>query len=737
MDFEIFIQSNPVVVGLMIAAIVVTVAALLVIVLCHRKVEQGFAIIRSGYGGTKVAFDGLLVLPIVHRVEYIDISVKKIEISRCEGAGVLCKDNMRADIRANFILRINKTVEDVLLVARTVGCQRASSVAEIRAIFDSKFSDSIKTIVKRYDFASLHDHRDQLKDAIAEMTGRNLNGYVLVDCSIDYLEQTSKEHLNPESVLDAEGIKKIAELTAAQIKEANRIENEKALAIKKQDADREKEVAHQDEEVKQYKATQAAETARVEDEQRKTQELIKVKNDLELAIERERAGQQKAAEKIAGDKVVQASQIALDRERDQAEIESEKQKELAAKDKERLILEKLRAIEIEKVENEKQKELAAKDKERLILERQRAIEIEKVESEKQKELAVKDKERQVLERQRAIEIEKVENEKQKELAAKDKERLILERQRAIEIEKVESEKQKELATKDKEQMILEKQKIIENERRAIAEVQQRQKDYESAAESDRDSRVAIKEAETLARQKIIESETAEAAAGHEAAAIRQLATAKADDAAAIGIGEARVHKEKQLAEAEGYVAKAAADAKGIREKADAMKQFDEVGRAHEEFKLRLEFDRVLALAQLETKQRLAEGQASVLGEALKHANINLVGGEGQFIDRVLSLVGHGKAIDAMVGSSSVLNHVKDAVLGIAPGAPAAAVKELVARYGLDTGEFSGMTLSAAIGKLLVDVKDAAAAVALSEFLAAAVKTGLASCRIDNLTSRIS
>ena len=43
-------------------------------------------------------------------------------------------------------------------------------------------------------------------------------GVIGLGAAIDYLEQTNLEHLNPNNILDAEGIKKITELTATQAK---------------------------------------------------------------------------------------------------------------------------------------------------------------------------------------------------------------------------------------------------------------------------------------------------------------------------------------------------------------------------------------------------------------------------------------------------------------------------------------------------------------------------------------
>ena len=109
---------------------------------CLRKVPQGSAIIRNGMGGTKVSFDRDVVIPILHIVEAMDISVKRIEIDRSGEDGLICKDNIRADIKVAFFVRVNKETEDVKRVAQFLGCARASDEVALRTVFEPKFSEA-------------------------------------------------------------------------------------------------------------------------------------------------------------------------------------------------------------------------------------------------------------------------------------------------------------------------------------------------------------------------------------------------------------------------------------------------------------------------------------------------------------------------------------------------------------------------------------------------------------------
>jgi uncharacterized membrane protein YqiK len=48
----------------------------------------------------------------------MDISLKTIEIDRCGQEGLICKDNIWADIKVAFFVRVNKSPEDVIRVAQ-------------------------------------------------------------------------------------------------------------------------------------------------------------------------------------------------------------------------------------------------------------------------------------------------------------------------------------------------------------------------------------------------------------------------------------------------------------------------------------------------------------------------------------------------------------------------------------------------------------------------------------------
>ncbi|HWM01670.1 MAG TPA: SPFH domain-containing protein, partial [Actinophytocola sp.] len=222
-------------------AIGVVLAVLLILLIAisrlFHKVEQGKALIVSKVRNVHVTFTGAVVLPVLHKAETMDISVKTIEIERTGQEGLICRDNIRADIRITFFVRVNKTVEDVVKVAQAIGTARASDQVTLQELFNAKFSEALKTVGKHLDFVDLYTKRDEFRDRILQVIGTDLNGYSLEDAAIDFLEQTPMHSLDPKNILDAQGIRKITELTAIEHVRTNEFQKTEEKEITRQNVD--------------------------------------------------------------------------------------------------------------------------------------------------------------------------------------------------------------------------------------------------------------------------------------------------------------------------------------------------------------------------------------------------------------------------------------------------------------------------------------------------------------------
>jgi len=580
-----------------IAIIVIVVLALFVIINCWKRVEQGQALIVNGPAKTRVCFRGGVVYPIVHKHEFMDISLKRIEIDRTGNNGLICKDNMRADIKVAFFVRVNNESEDVLRVAQSIGCERASSPKEIENLFDAKFSEALKTVGKRFDFIELYEERDTFRDEILKVIGTDLNGFVLDDCAIDHLEQTSLDALDPNNILDAEGIKKIADITARENALTNSIKREEQKTIKQQDVEAQEAIlelerqlaeteAKQAREVKVVEVREASEANKAEQEELYKSEQARITTEEELAI---------------------------------AEENKERQVLIAQRNKERSD-----GVEIERVK--KEQELESIDRERLV--------------------ALKE-----IEKEKAIEIQK------KEIQDVIKERVTVEKTVVIEQEKIKDTEADAGADREKRVAVTLAEKDAESAALSIVAAAQATKDA-AMLQADTELYDTLKDAEASKQAAELKAEEIVITAEAEEAAAEKLSAAKIT----LAEGVTKEESASGLAEAEVIRAQAAAEADGIKDKAEAMKLFEEAGQEHEEFELELEKEKAVELAEIDVQRLIAAEQATVVGQALKSANIDIVGGETEFFDRITSAVTRGKVIERTVTNSETLENARDVFL---------------------------------------------------------------------------
>ena len=203
-----------------------------------HRVPKGKALIRCGVGGTSVHFGSTLVIPIIHGAELIDLTTRRIRLSCVGKKGLICKDCIRADLTIDFLVHIDPSAEAVLQVHLLLGSVRANDPGALEEIFQAKFHEALKTIAKKRDFDDLQRDHEGFEQAVHEVIGDDLHGFVLQKCTIDGLEETPLKFLDPSNILDAEGIKKITERQAHEesVRLAAQREQQKAEAIAKAEA---------------------------------------------------------------------------------------------------------------------------------------------------------------------------------------------------------------------------------------------------------------------------------------------------------------------------------------------------------------------------------------------------------------------------------------------------------------------------------------------------------------------
>jgi len=73
------------------------------------------------------------------------------------------------------------------------------------------------------------------------------------------------------------------------------------------------------------------------------------------------------------------------------------------------------------------------------------------------------------------------------------------------------------------------------------------------------------------------------------------------------------------------------------------------------------------MTAISANTEIADKQAHILAAALKEANIDIVGGNGDFLEKFMSSLAVGKAVDGAIGKSDVLQAAVSKVMKLGTG----------------------------------------------------------------------
>lgn len=629
------------------------------------KVPQGTALIVNTLSAIpKVTFTGALVWPVIYKKEFMKISLITLELDRRGSDGLICRDNIRADITVAFYLKVNATQEDVLKVAKSIGADRASDHAAVGALFNAKFSESLKTVGKQFDFEHLFQERQRFRDEIVKVIGNDLNGYALEDVAIDYLDQTPIEHLKNTNIMDAEGIRKIVEKTSAEIVKTNELDRDKDLAITKKNVETQEATLalerqradaenRQKREIATTQARELAETKKVQEEERLKAEQARIDTEQELQVREEnRLREVEVAQKNRERVIVE-----------QTELVTQAQQEAIVK-REREIA--LQTIEKDRDVEQKRTEIANIVRERVAVERTVAKEEEAIKEVRQISEADRAKQVSILEAQGEAERDLVRQVKQAEADAEKS------KFKSIEINNI-AQAELEAAAKQAEA----KKRLAEGiqaEQAAPGLAEARVREMQAAV-TEKEGLVAAKitEEKGLAEARVIEAqaEANEKQGLVDAKVQMELMLSEAKGKEEQGVAQARVIEATAIAkEKDGTVAadillkRLRAEATGLAEKFTALNAMSDSARGHEEFRIQLEKSLEQALAAIAANKEIAKEQAELLAAGLAKTKIDVVGGEGEFFEKFSKALAVGKSLDGFINTSSVAQNTIQQIVSL-------------------------------------------------------------------------
>ena len=585
-------------------------------------------------------------------------------------------------------------------MARSIGCERASRQETLERLFAAKFSEALKTVGKQLEFEQLYTQREHYKDEIIKVIGKNLNGYVLEDVAIDYLEQTPLSRMQPQNVLDARGIRKITEITTTANIRTNELKQKQRMDIGAQDLQADEAVFRFDQQRADANAKKEKEIMMSQAREQNEALRVKIEAEKNTKVKQEQMDQDIHLANQAKLRAVAVAEQARLREVGVEQVRVEKAKDLEQVDRQREVA--LRTIDKEKQVEVEKKEIANVIAGRIAVEKGVATEEESIKDVRANAGAKREKDVKVIGAEAAAQ----------EVLIKD----IKKAEAEEEVAKAHARKRLTLAEAEMEASDKEARAKIrlsegvqaEEAAAGLAQVRVREADAAAIEKQGlaqvkvREAAVVITEREGMVAAQIIKEKGVATAAGKEA------------DATAVekmGIAEAVGVREKLLAEVTAKEAEASAiektmlaEATGLTQKAKAMAALHGETREHEEFRIKIEKELELRLESLKAQVEMARQQAEVLGKAMQNAKFNIVGGDGEFFSRFVKAVAVGQSVDGVVDHSHVIRGaLGDRLNG--NGALIEDIKEIVGNATMSSETIKNLSVSAVLGKLMLDADD--------------------------------
>ena len=378
------LNSNLINIAIIAGSVLITLLALgLILARLYKRASKEVSFVRTGFNGEKVIMNGgAIVLPVLHEIIPVNMNTLRLEVRRANEQALITRDRMRADVTAEFYVRVKPTTESIANAAQTLGL-KTMNPHELKELVEGKFVDALRSVAAEMAMEELHEKRVDFVQKVQHVVSEDLlkNGLEVESVSLTGLDQTAFEHFNPQNAFDAEGLTKLTQAIESRRKIRNDIEQETDLAIKTKNLEaersklnilREEEYARleQEREVSIRRASQMAEIASEQAEKQRAAEEAKIAAQREIDLKRIVADRDIDAETIQKERAVREMEIAKQRAVEEAEVNRQKAIELASQDKSIAIAEKSRAESEAKAEADKARALAVQQEEAVITVRQ-------------------------------------------------------------------------------------------------------------------------------------------------------------------------------------------------------------------------------------------------------------------------------------------------------------------------------------------------------------------------------
>tara|TARA_B100000965_G_scaffold39273_2_gene28900 strand:+ start:7014 stop:9002 length:1989 start_codon:yes stop_codon:yes gene_type:complete len=282
--------------------ILIALAIAIIVYLLHwlyRRSSKEIAFVRTGMGGEQVVISGgAFVLPIIHNITSVGMKTLCIEVQRNGSKSFITKNRMRAEVTAEFYVRVAPTKDSVSIAAQTLG-NRTLEPDSLKDLVQGRFVDGLGVVAAKMSLDEIQENRSDYIKKVATHVEDAIKhtGLELETVSLTSLNQAPVSVFDPSNTFDAEGLTQITEFTQSRKKKRNDIEKDTEVSIRnknlqsiKQTLEIEKEEEfskyQQKREIEQQRAIENTETVKTKSEKEKESELAEISSQKDIEIAR-------------------------------------------------------------------------------------------------------------------------------------------------------------------------------------------------------------------------------------------------------------------------------------------------------------------------------------------------------------------------------------------------------------------------------------------------------------------
>lgn len=321
--------------GNAVLAIVIALVAIVVLWLLfwwlYRRATKELSFVRTGFGGQKVVMNGgALVLPVLHDIIQVNMNALRIDVARAARNALITRDRLRVDVSADFLVRVGADHDAIATAAQSLGT-KTLRVELLKELIEGRLTDALRSVAAEMSMEELHEKRIEFVRRVRETLADDLAsiGLELQSVSLTSLDQTDREHFNPQNAFDAEGLTRLTQEIESRRRQRNEIEQDTEVEIQARNlkAEQEKLEIARDEEFARLEQERAVSTRRAE--QRSEVAAREAEKEREMEEARIAAGMAVDLAKVASEQEIEARRIAAEQEVRERDIQRDIAVELA------------------------------------------------------------------------------------------------------------------------------------------------------------------------------------------------------------------------------------------------------------------------------------------------------------------------------------------------------------------------------------------------------------------------